>query len=119
MLQTIVGALVPVVVTLLLGILAGWRGDQDANAAAAFNRIVLVYALPLLLFAGTATTSHKALAGELPLAGALLVGLLAPFGAAYLTARFVFRRDASASALQALSFGFPAIAFIATPSSRR
>jgi hypothetical protein len=30
MLQTIVSALAPVVTTLLLGVLVGWRGDENA-----------------------------------------------------------------------------------------
>ena len=115
MLESIVGALLPVIVTLLLGVLAGWRGDEDKKAAQALNTMVLVYALPLLLFAGTVTTSREQLAAELPLAGALFAGLLIPFVIAYGVTRFVLRRDASAAALEALSFGFPAIAFTGVP----
>ena len=50
----ILGALLPVIVTLALGMLAGWRRDEDTQAAESLNRMVLVYALPLALFAGTA-----------------------------------------------------------------
>jgi malonate transporter and related proteins len=100
---------------LLLGVLAGWRGDEDVRAARSLNTMVLTYALPLLLFAGTVSTSREALAAELPMAGALFAGLVGPYVAAYLIARYVFRRDLMASALTALSFGFPAIAFTGLP----
>jgi hypothetical protein len=65
-LQTIVSALTLVVTTLLLGVLAGWRGDQDAQAARSLNTMVLTWALSLLLFIGTATSSREALAAEPP-----------------------------------------------------
>jgi predicted permease len=70
----IVSALAPVVTTWLLGVLAGWRGDQDAQAARSLNTMVLTYALRLLLFIGTAISSREALAAEPPLAGALFAG---------------------------------------------
>jgi hypothetical protein len=46
----IVSALAPVVTTWLLGVLAGWRGDQDAQAARSLNTMVLS--------ASTVTSSH-------------------------------------------------------------
>jgi hypothetical protein len=48
--HTIVSSLVPVVGTLLLGVVAGWRGDEDARAARAQYHGA-DYALPWLLFA--------------------------------------------------------------------
>jgi len=50
--STIVAALLPIVVTLMLGFVAGWHQDFDGRQAAIFNRMVMLYALPLNLFAG-------------------------------------------------------------------
>lgn len=41
MLNAIFGALLPVIVTLLLGVIAGWRHDEDSKAAGALNVMVL------------------------------------------------------------------------------
>ncbi len=48
MASTIVSALLPVVVTLVLGYVAGWHRDFDGKHAAILNRMVM----PLNLFAG-------------------------------------------------------------------
>ena len=53
MLETIGEALLPMVDTLLLGFLAAWRGDFGPKDAAILNRMVLNYAVPMMLFAGT------------------------------------------------------------------
>src|SRR5450755_4870958 len=79
---TVVNALLPVVLTLLLGYVAGWHHDADTSVAAVLNRIVLTYALPLALFTGTVANSRAQLLGDLPLAVALLVGLVVADGAA-------------------------------------
>ena len=115
MLNVILGALLPVIVTLGLGILAGWRRDGDAKAAESLNRMVLVYALPLALFAGTITVSRQELVSQLPLLLALLAGTVLPFFLAFLVDRYVIGRTVQAAALQAMAFGFPAIAFTGIP----
>jgi len=56
MLSTVLGALLPVVVTILLGFVAAWHHDFDAKQASTLNRMVLLYAVPMGLFAGTAST---------------------------------------------------------------
>ena len=115
MVNVILGALLPVIVTLALGMLAGWRRDQDTGAAEALNRMVLVYALPLALFAGTITVSRKELVSEWPLLLALLAGTVLPFLLAFLAGRYLAGRTMQAAALQAMAFGFPAIAFTGIP----
>ena len=47
--------------------------------AAVLNRIVLNYALPLALFTGTVANNRAQLLGDLPLALALLIGLVVPY----------------------------------------
>lgn len=50
MLDTIIGTLLPIVITLLLGVLAGWHKDFNTEQAKILNRMVMLYALPLTLF---------------------------------------------------------------------
>jgi len=52
--QTILSALAPIVFTLLLGFVAAWRHDFGPKEASVLNRMVLLYAVPLALFVGTA-----------------------------------------------------------------
>jgi malonate transporter len=113
--STVVNALLPVVLTLLLGYVAGWHHDADVNVAAVLNRIVLTYALPLALFSGTVANSRAQLLEELPLALALLIGLVAPYVAVVLIARFVVNRDWAQSAMWGLMMGSPATSFTGLP----
>lgn len=115
MTNVILGALLPVIVTLGLGMLAGWRRDEDTTAAESLNRMVLVYALPLALLAGTIGVSRQELVSQWPLLVALLAGTALPFLAAFLAGRYLFGRGIQAAALQAMAFGFPAIAFTGIP----
>jgi malonate transporter and related proteins len=49
------------VVTVLHGFVAAWHHDVGSKDAPILNRMVLVYAVPLALFAGTVTTSRAQL----------------------------------------------------------
>jgi predicted permease len=73
MLNTVTGAFLPMVVTFLLGFVAAWRHDFGSMEASTPNRMVLLYALPLTLFAGTVTTSRAGLSQDIPLVIALCV----------------------------------------------
>ena len=66
--NAVVGALLPLIVTLGLGFFAAWRHDFTPEQAAVLNRMVLLYALPLLLFAGTVTIERSTLTSDLGLA---------------------------------------------------
>ena len=112
---TIVNALLPVFITVLLGYLAAWRHDEDGRAATVFNKMVMTYTLPLSLFAGTVTMSRSQLIGNLPTVAALFAGLAVPFALALAVARYVFRRGLGESTLQALAMSFPAVPFIGIP----
>ena len=61
MLDTILSALLPMVFTFLLGFVAARRHDFGSKDASTLNRMVLLYAVPMALFAGTVTTSRAAL----------------------------------------------------------
>jgi hypothetical protein len=113
--STVLNALLPVVLTLLLGYLAGWHHDADTNVAAVLNRIVLTYALPLALFTGTVANTRAQLLSDLPLAITLLIGLVVPYVAVVLIAHFLVKRDWAESAMWGLVMGSPATSFTGLP----
>ena len=67
MAYAIAGALLPIVITFLLGFVGAWRGDFKREDASILNRLVLTYALPLMLFSGTLSTSRANLSQGVPL----------------------------------------------------
>jgi len=99
LLTTIVGALLPIVVILLLGFFGGWHKDFNADQATTLSRRVMLYALPLLLFGSTITIPRSQLQANAPLALAVALGMIGSFFMVLLAARFVFRRDLGTSAL--------------------
>jgi predicted permease len=113
--STVLNALLPVVITLLLGYLAGWHHDADTDVAAVLNRIVLTFALPLALFTGTVATSREQLLGDAPLALALFIGLVVPYVVVVFIAHFLVRRDWAESAMWGLVMGSPATSFTGLP----
>jgi malonate transporter and related proteins len=113
MLETILGALVPMVVTFLLGFVAAWRGDFGPRDAAILNRMVLHYAVPLLLFAGTVSTPRAEVSQDIPLLISLCVAIVSLYGVVLLLSRCAFRRRMSASALAGLTASAPAVPFSA------
>jgi hypothetical protein len=112
MLNTILSALLPMVVTFLLGFVAAWRHDFGSKDASTLNRMVLLYAVPLALFAGTVTTSRAALSQDIPLVIALCVAIVGLYGVVFLSSRVVFRMQVGNSALAALTASAPAVPFV-------
>ncbi len=112
MLDTILGALLPIVVTFLLGFVAAWRHDFGPKDASILNRMVLVYAVPLALFAGAVSTTRAELGQDMPLLIALCVAIVGLFGVVLLLSRFVFRARVSTGALAALTASAPAVPFM-------
>ncbi len=112
---TVINALLPVFVTLLLGYFSAWHHDNTGKFAATLNKMVMTYTLPLSLFAGTVVMSASSLVANLPMAAALFAGLTIPFGVALTVARYVFRRGLGESTLQAVAIAFPAVPFIGIP----
>jgi malonate transporter and related proteins len=109
---TIIGALLPVVVTLVLGFFAAWHHDFGAAQASVLNRMVMLYALPMSLFASMVTTRRADLTSDLGLVAAIAGSMLAAQLATILVARFLLRRDLGFSALAGLAVGGPAVPFI-------
>src|SRR3984885_2655570 len=112
LLDTILSALLPVVLTFLLGFVAAWRHDFGSKDAPTLNRMVLLYAVPLALFAGTVTTSRAALGKDIPLVIALCIAIIGFYGVVFLFSHSVFRMQVSTSALAALTASAPAVPFV-------
>jgi malonate transporter len=112
MLATVLGAVLPMVVTVLLGFVAAWHQDFGPKDAPILNRMVLVYAVPLALFAGTVTTSRAQLSQDIPLVIALCVAIIGLYGAILLLCRWALRLPMNISALAALAAAAPAVPFV-------
>src|ERR1700678_816307 len=100
------------VVTFVLGFIAAWHRDLGRNDASILNRMVLLYAVSLALFARTVTTSRTALSQDIPLVIALCIAIIALYGVVLLFSRIIFRAPMSVSALYALTASAPAVPFV-------
>jgi predicted permease len=109
---TILSTMLPIVVTLLLGFVAAWHHDFTAKEATILNRMVLTYAVPLAVFVGTVGTSRDQLIQSIPLALAILVGIVGMYLLVYLLCRFVLRFTMTTSALAAMAASGPSVPFL-------
>jgi hypothetical protein len=75
--------------------------------------MVLHYAVPLALFAGTVTTSRAALNQDIPMVIALCAAIIGLYGVVFLFSRFVLRLQVRISALAALTASGPAVPLVA------
>lgn len=112
MTSTIISALLPIVVTLLLGFAAGWHHDFDAKQAGILNRMVMLYALPLSLFVGVLGTPRDEVLRQGPLALWTFLMMVVPYAIVVVLARYVFKRDLMTASLQALAIAGPAVPFV-------
>lgn len=115
MLETIITALLPIVVTLMLGYFAGWERSFSQDQATVLNRMVMLYALPLMLFAGILSTSLSAITQNIPLFVWTAVGMVGGLILVFLLSRFVFRSSSQLAALRAIAIAGPAVPFVGTP----
>ena len=90
MFDTIVESLLPVVAAMGLGFVAAKRSDFRRQDAAILNRLVLTYALPRMLFVGTASTPRAELTQDIPMLIALCITIVGVFGLVFLASRFIF-----------------------------
>ena len=114
MIETIVTALLPIVVTLLLGFFAGWERNFDQKQAAVLNRMVMLFALPLLLFAGILSTPLAEATRNVSLFVWTAVGMVGGFVLVFLVS-LAFGASAKLSALRAIAIAGPAVPFVGVP----
>jgi len=115
MTSTLVAALLPVIITLLLGFVAGWHHDFDSKQAGILNNMVMLYALPLCLFSGMVGLPRDQIITQWPLGLAIIVAMVGSYVAAIVLSRYVFRRDIMTASLQAFAVSGPAAAFVGIP----
>jgi len=112
MLETIVGALFPAVLTVLLGYAAARHHDFGPKDAQVLIRMVMTYALPLAIFVGTIRLTRSVLADQLPLVIALAVAIIGLYGLVFLVCRFVFRFSLGLTLLCALAASAPDVPYV-------
>lgn len=74
--------------------------------------MVMLYALPLNLFAGMVGTSCHQVLSQGPLAFAILLGMAGGYAIVFFISHYLFRRDLMTASLQALAIAGPAVPFI-------
>jgi len=108
MLSTVLGALLPIVVTILFGFIAAWRHDFEAKESSTLNRMVLLYAVPIGLFAGTVSTRRDVLSQDTTFVIAMCVAFIGMYGVVFLLSHFPFGSHIGFSSLAALAVSAPA-----------
>ncbi|MEZ5828892.1 MAG: AEC family transporter [Hyphomicrobiales bacterium] len=112
MFEKILGALLPAVITIVLGYFAARHHDFEQKEVPTLNKMVISYALPLSLFVGVVGAGRADLLADLPLASVLGIALVGTYVAVFLLSRFVFHCSLSLSALGALAASAPSVAFV-------
>jgi len=107
--------LLPILFVMGLGYAAGRAKKFSAEQVMGLNELVLVYALPALMFVGTVTTTRTRLLGEAAYLLGVFLATIALFAAAVLVSVFVLRHSLGEAAIQANLVTFPSVAFLGVP----
>ncbi|MBB2199147.1 permease [Gluconacetobacter sp. 1c LMG 22058] len=113
--STIIEALLPIVVTLLMGYLAGWNHRFSGDQAAILNRMVMLFALPLNLFAGIMATPRDQVLSAGPLLFVITLGMVGSYVVVLGFGRYALHRPIGVAALEALAISGPAVPFVGVP----
>jgi malonate transporter and related proteins len=112
MLGKILGALLPAVITIVLGYFAARHHDFGEEDVPVLNRMVISYALPLSLFVGVVQADRSDLLNAFPLMAILAITIVGTYAAIFLLGRFVLRYGAGRCAIGALAASAPSSAFV-------
>ncbi|MEY1578071.1 AEC family transporter [Providencia manganoxydans] len=115
MLEIIISALLPIVVTLALGYFAAWHKDFNSDQSTILNRLVMLYALPLTLFSGMLGVKRSVLLEQSDMALVLFISMVGAYIVVFVVSHSVFRRSKPIAALQALAVAAPSGPFIGIP----
>ena len=110
----ILGAILPVIITVLIGYISGKRKDFNWQQAGDINKIVMLYALPLSIFSNMVMTPRHIVMSMGPVAIAIILALILSFLIPLAIARYICKRSLALSTLQAPAIGSPAVPFIGT-----
>lgn len=113
MTHIILYAIVPILVVMLAGYIAGKKGAFTGQDAKKFNKVVLDFALPAALFVSIVQASREMLARDIKLTIISLVVIMACFMLVYFIYRYCFKKNTGAdAAVMALISGSPTIGFL-------
>lgn len=111
--HVILYAVVPIIVVMLAGFIAGKKGTFTGADAKKFNKVVLDFALPAALFVSIVQASREDLAKEIKLTIVSVIGIMACFMAVYFIFKYCFRKNTGAdAAISALISGSPTVGFL-------
>ncbi|MCH5346765.1 MAG: AEC family transporter [Muribaculaceae bacterium] len=113
MTHVILYAIVPIIVVMLAGYIAGKKGAFTGDDAKKFNKVVLDFALPAALFVSIVDASREMLVKDLKLSLISLVVIMFCFMTVYFIYKYCFRKNPPGSAaVMALISGSPTIGFL-------
>lgn len=84
------GAILPVIITVIIGYISGKRKDFNWQQAGDINKIVMLYALPLSIFSNMVMTPRHIVMTMGPVAVAIILALILSFVIPLLVARYLF-----------------------------
>jgi predicted permease len=105
----------PILFVMGLGYAAGRAKKFSAEQVMGLNELVLVYALPALMFVRTVTTTRTRLLGEVAYLLGVFLATIGLFAGAVLVSIFVLRHSLGGAAIQANLVTFPSVAFLGVP----
>ncbi len=107
--------LLPILFVIGLGYAAGREKKFTAEQVMGLNELVLVYALPALMFVGTVTTTRTRLLEETAYLLGVFLATIGLFAAAVFVSVFVLRHSLGEAAIHANLVTFPSVAFLGVP----
>lgn len=111
--HVILYAIVPIIVVMLAGYIAGKKGAFTGDDAKKFNKVVLDYALPAALFVSIVQASREDLVKDIRLTIVSTIGIMACFMIVYFVFKYCFKKNTGAdAAVSALISGSPTIGFL-------
>lgn len=111
--HVILYAIVPIIVVMLAGFIAGKKGAFSGEDAKKFNKVVLDFALPAALFVSIVQADREMLAKDIKLSLISLVGIMLCFMIVYWVFKYCFKKNTGAdAAVSALISGSPTIGFL-------
>lgn len=112
MLITIITALLPIIVTLGLGLFSGYKQQFNQTQAETLNKMIMLYALPLMLFAGILGTPLTEILQNIDIPLWVLAGMFGGFLLVFLISLIIFKSGTKVAALRAIAIAGPAVPFV-------
>lgn len=112
MIETLIGALLPVVFTVLFGYLSGSIGSFKKDFPSKLNKLVMSYALPLSLFFSINQMNRELIFKNWNIAIWQFCGMIFWWLVVYLFSRYVLHSGPIVSPIRAMAISTPAILFV-------